>query len=493
LSKSIIKQLASETAIYGMSSIVGRMLFFLLTPLYTHILPKQEYGIITELFSYIAFIMVLFTYRMETAYFRYQSKKDEPTSNAAYATALYSILLSSIIFVVILLMGVPFLSNKLHYQNHPEYFVMIICIIGLDAITEIPLARLRLENKAPRFALIKLCNIMINIGLNLFFLVVLPWLKRRGSVMWFHEEHIIDYIFLSTLISSASSVIMLLPQYLDTKMTIDNQLRKKMQSYALPLVWVGLAGIVNETLDRSLLKWLLTGTMTENQAMLGEYGACYKLAMLISLFTQAFRYAAEPFFFKNMNKADELKTNAEITKYFAIFNLFGFLGIALYIDVFKYFIGRAYWDALGVVPILLMANFCLGLYYNVSVWYRIKDKTRIGALIATVGAIITILLNVWWIPIIGYWGSAWATLICYFVMLVLTWYIGRFYYPVPYDIKAIQLYLVVALSLFFIGDLVGSSFLKEHLVIKLLFNTVLMVFFALVVAKKEQRFFFAKR
>lgn len=459
------------------------MLYFLLTPLYTNILPTNEYGVITELLAYTAFIMVIFTYRMETAYFRFASSATKNPN--AYGTALYTIVISTIVLSLILLMSVDFFAQLLHYEAHSNYLVMIAFILGFDALCEIPMARLRLENKPMRFAVIRLSNIGLNIGLNLFFLLVCPWLKAKGILPSFNTENTVGYILLSNVMASSLSLLLLLPYYLDTPFHIEKPLRSKMFKYAMPLVWVGFAGIINETLDRSLLKWLLPGNLIENQSALGEYGACYKLAMLLSLFTQAFRYAAEPFFFKNADKSDELQTNARITKYFAIFNLFGFLGITLYIDIVKYFIGKAYWNGLGVVPILLLANFCLGLYYNVSVWYRLKDKTRIGAAIAFVGAFITVVLNIWLIPILGYWGSAWATLICYFTMLTITWYIGRFYYPVPYEVKTIGIYLLLALSIFFIADIFKNTFQNIGWLPSLLVNTLLMVGFGYFVIKKE--------
>lgn len=446
-----IRKLAGQTAIYGISSIVGRAFYFLLTPIYTALFSTGEYGVLTGMFAMMGFSLVLFTYRMEMAYFRFGAEAPEKSFDTGF---------TSLVFSTVFLGGLLFLfrdsaAELLGYPGEGRLIGMCAGIIAFDALSEIPFARLRLEGRPVRFAVIRLTGIGINLGLNLFFLIFSPWAIEQQSMAFFHPviEMLYDpaygicYIFLSNLLASGFTLILLLGTIRSIHFQIDLKLWKEMLGYALPLVLVGFSFVVNELLDRQLLPLLGKGTLAENQSQLGIYGANYKLAMILSLFTQAFRYGAEPFFFRERHKKDARETYALLARYFFIIGLSGFLGIMLFIDIFRYFIDEAYWGGLHVVPVLLLGNLMLGVYYNLTVWYKLKDMTMWGAYISLGGALITIILNIWWIPQYGFTGSAWATLICYSSMTVACFFLGRHYYPIPYDVGRFFLYLIIALGI----------------------------------------------
>jgi len=489
---SLLKKLAGETALYGLSSIIGRLLNYLLVPLYTWIFTNSEYGIVSEMYALTGFLMVLFIYRMETAFFRYGTEPER--REETFSTALWSVVGTSILFCALILVFSKNITGWLDYAPELSSYVVIFgLILALDTLAEIPLARLRLEHRAKRFVFIRLTGIALNIGFNLFFLLLCPWLLEQGILPDLIEKIYrptfgVGYIFLSNLIASATVLLLLLPDLLRVKWEFSPRQWRTMFIYAAPLILASLAGIVNEMLDRELLKHLLPGDTQSNLAQIGIYSASYKLAMLMSLFTQAFRYAAEPFFFANAKHQDARKLYADVTKYFTIAGALTFLGVLLYLDIFKYFIGENFWGGLGVVPVLLMANLFLGLYYNVSIWYKLTDQTMLGGWIAVGGAVITILLNVWWIPHIGYMGSAWATLICYASMTAACWWWGRKYYPVDYDFKKIGGYIGLALGLYFLSEMFVKYLLPGQ-VLKLGFNTLLLSVFVLVAWRTEQKNF----
>ena len=453
---SLIKKLAGETAIYGISSIVGRVLNVLLVPLYTNLFPKEEYGIVTQLYATVAFLMVIFIYRMDTALFRYGTEKKG--REKVYSTAFWSVILSVLFFSVLIFSFSEEIANWYALSADEESYIKIFgLVLAFDTLSEIPLAKLRLESKAIRFATIRLIGIGINIGLNLFFLLLCPWMLENGQALGlldvvYNPDWGIKYIFISNLAASAMVLLLLTPEIRQVKWQFDPQQWKTMAIYAAPLALASLAGIVNEMIDREMLVRLLPYDIETNRGEQGIYSACYKLAMLMSLFTQAFRYAAEPFFFANAKHKDAKKIYADVAKYFTIVGGLAFLFINFYIDIIKYFIGEEYWGGLGVVPILLMANLFLGLYYNVSIWYKLTDQTKKGGLIALGGAVVTIVLNVWWIPRIGYMGSAWATLICYATMTIICWAWGTKYYPVRYDLKRILFYICFPFFLFLLSN-----------------------------------------
>ncbi|MAW21414.1 MAG: polysaccharide biosynthesis protein [Flavobacteriales bacterium] len=430
-----LKKLAGHTVIYGLSSVVGRLLNYLLVPLYTRFFIPSDYGVVTEIYAYVAFLIILLTYGFETAFFNF-SKKEENKNNV-YTTALISLSISSVFFIGISLFYAQEISDWMGYGIKAKYIQWFAIIIGLDAVSSISFARLREEEKAIKFASIKLINILVNIGLNLYFIVV------RGLG--------IEYIFVANLISSIITILLFTPEMLMSKLYFDKVLWRKMIAYSLPLLIAGLAGMINETIDRILLKKLLDNT--QNVASeIGLYGAFYKLSIIMLLFIQTFRFAAEPFFFSHHKEKDDRKVYADVMKYFTIVTIIIFLSVTIFYDFVIGFLGKSYHDERGfvVVSILLLANLFLGVYYNLSIWYKLTEKTKFGAYISIFGAIITLSLNFILIPKIGFIGSAIATLVCYFSMTIVSYFIGKKYFPIPYQIIRISVYLSIMLAIYFI-------------------------------------------
>ncbi len=477
---SRIRQLAGETAIYGISSMLGRVLNYLLVPMYTRIFTEAEYGIVSELYALAGLFAVVFIYRMETAYFRFGS---EPADRErVFGTAQLSVVGTTLLLGAGVILAAGPVTAWLHYAPEQALYVKLFgAILCLDALAEIPLARWRLEGRALAFASVRLWGIAVNIGANLFFLVACPRLAAEGQAWVFRvwdPAFGIGYIFLSNLLASLLVFLVLLPGWFRVTWRFDIRLWRDMVAYSAPLVLASLAGIVNETIDRELLKLWLPGSIPERLAQVGIYSAAYKLAMFMSLFTQAFRYAAEPFFFAQARRADARSQYALVTRYFTLAGSLAFLVVTLYLDIFQHFIGPSFREGLAVVPILLVANLALGLYYNLSIWYKLTDKTRFGGWIAAAGALVTILLNAWWIPRSGYLGAAWTTLVCYTMMTAACWWWGRKYYPVPYDWKAMGWTVGGALALYGLSRVLAP--LWPGALYKMLFHTGLLLGFVIL-------------
>lgn len=443
-----LKKLASQTIIYGLSSIAGRLLNYLLVPLYTRIFLPEEYGVVTEFYAYIAFFIVIFTYGMETAFFRFVSKED---NKSVYGSAISSVFISSIILSGLLIAFSQQIAAALNYPNHSEYIIYLALILAFDAITALPFAKLRYEERPIRFSVIRLINIASNIFFNLFFLVICPMvLKNENHLLHSIAELVykpeigVGYIFISNLLASSITFIIFIPEIIKSKFEFDKKTYQKMLRYAAPLLIAGLAGMINETLDRILIKYLVVDTASA-MYQLGIYGANYKLAMLMTIFIQTFRYAAEPFFFSESKNKNSKETLAKVLKYFVIIAMLIFLCVTLFLDVFKHFIGEQYHSGLTIVPILLLANFCLGVFFNLSIWYKLTEQTRFGAYFAFIGAAITLAGNFILIPIIGYMGAAYTTLTCYAVMMLSAYFTGQKHYPIPYDIVRMASYVLLAL------------------------------------------------
>ncbi len=481
---SKIKTLAGQTAIYGASNIIARFLNFLLVPLYTYSnLTKAEYGTNTEMYALIAFVYVILTYGMETAYFRYSELAED--KKKIYSTSIISLLITSFIFILLICIFSGNIAAWMHYPNHPEYILWFGWIVFFDAITAIPFARLRAENKAKRFALIKVINIAVSIVLNIFFIIICPLLLKHNIMpnivnLVFSGRIEVKYIFISNLIASGFTSLFLIKELLDIRSGFHLEVWKRMIVYALPLLLFGFAGVINETLDRVLIKYLLPGDIALDQ--LGIYGACYKISIFMTLFIQAYKYAAEPFFFAQAKETDSKKTYATLMNYFIIIVAFIFLITTMYLDdVFIYFIGKPYRVGKNVIPILLLANLCLGVYYNLSIWYKLTNKTIYGAYLSVFGAIITLILNIWWIPLIGYMGSAWATFICYFSMMVISYFVGQKHYPIQYNMGKAFGYLGVVILFYLI-----SYFLNlQILYMRLMVHTIFVITFILLIIKIE--------
>ena len=454
-----IRKLVSQTAVYGLSSIVGRFLNYLLVPLYTYTFSAGEYGVVSEFYAYAGFLAVVLVLGMETGYFRFRQNA-EFNAKTGYGSALGFLTLLNLLFFLAVYFWLQPLADWLHYPQHPEYLLCFAGILAIDASTALPFAKLRAENRAWHFAGIKLAEIFITITLNLFFLLLCPKLlagwPESPLTAYYHPQQGVGYIFLANLLASIIKLGLLLPEFRGIRLRPAPGILWPMLSYSLPMVIIGFAGMINEMLDRAILKQLLPYDLATNLKMLGIYGACYKLSILMSLFVQAFRYAGEPFFFAYAGRTDARQAYALVMQYFVIAGIFIFLLVSLYLDFFQYFIGQEFRAGLGVVPILLMANLCLGIYINLSVWYKLSDRTGLGAWVALAGAGLTIALNILWIPNWGYLGSAWATLACYAFMMCLSWLLGRFYYPVPYPLGKIGFYLVLGLGLY-----LGKQYLQQ--------------------------------
>jgi len=480
-----LKKLLQQTAVYGLSSVVGRFLNYLLVPIYTRVFIKEEYGEVTELYAYVGFLIVLLTYGMETAFFRYFNK--EKNNTKVFSTAAISLVTTTSVFLIVGLLFSGSVAEVIRYASHKEYIIYFVLILGFDVLGALPFAKLRVENKASRFAWIKLTEIGINIGLNLFFLVACRNVEFLKPL--YNENIGVGYIFISNLVASAVKIFLLLPDYKGIGNGFDKKLYRRLIIFAWPLIFVGLAGNANEMLDRVLLKYLLPFDLNTNMQHLGVYGACYKLSIFMTLFVQAFRYAGEPFFFNQSNNQNAKAIYAIVLKYFVIAGALMFLTIALFLNVFKYFIGKSFWEGLHVVPILLLANLLLGVLVNLNIWYKLTNKTKIGAWVAIVGAGITIGLNVWWIPIFGYTGSAWATLICYTIMVLITYLLGRKYYPINYPIRKILLFVGAAIGLFMIKMLFFSKI--ESQALEIIINFSLLITYGAIVVFFEKKQFLA--
>jgi O-antigen/teichoic acid export membrane protein len=440
-----LKKLLGQTAIYGLSSIVGRLLNYLLVPLYTHVFADpSDYGVVSELYAYIAFLVVFLTFGMETTFFRYIKEKTD--KETVFRNAFLTVLVINVLFFLIGVFFLQEIADWLLYPKHSEYIFLLFIIVCVDACSSIPLARLRSEEKAKQFAGIQVASILVNIGLNLLFMLTM--FNKE------HPEQGVLYIFIANLISALVKPALLYKYFLQLRFKFDVALGKEMLVYALPLVVAGFAGIVNETLDRAMLKKVLFEnghTIEDATAQVGIYSAVYKLAMLVSILLQAYRYAAEPFFFSQAKNQDKNKLYGKLMNYFVATVCLVFLVVSLDIDLFKHFIrNESYWVGLGVVPILLMANVFLGIYYNQSIWYKLSGQTKFGAFISIGGAILTITINWIFIPTYGYWACAWATLIVYAAQMVASYVLGQKYYPIKYNLRKFFFYMIITMLLFFI-------------------------------------------
>lgn len=444
-------------------------------PLYTRVFSPEQYGIVTEMYAYVSFLIIILTYGMETAFFRFTQNHHD--KDKVYSTTLISILTTSAIFIITITILSNQIANLIGYQQKSNYVIWFAWIIGLDAVSSIPFAKLREQKKAKTFALYRLLNIFVNIFFNLFFIVYLPKVYNnvdsafyRIAQMLYNPKMGEGYVFVSNLIASTFTIILLFPLVIRVKWRFDLDLWKQMIRYALPLLVAGLAGMTNETMDRILIKYLLPPEIAMQQ--LGIYGACYKVSVLMTIFTQAFRFAAEPFFFAQEKEKGSAQLYADVMKYFTMVGMFIFLSIMLYIDIVQQFVGKEYRVGIGVVPILLLANVFFGMFFNLSIWYKLSGQTKYGALLSIFGAVLTIVLNIILIPKKGYIGAAWATLICYLSMLIASYIIGQKKYYIPYPVRNIV--KIICLALFFYAI---SVYIQPHVNqgAKYLINSILLI------------------
>ncbi len=442
----LYKNLFKQTAIYGLATVIPRMFSFFLVPLYTDLLPKAEYGKISMIFAYMICFNVVLAYGMETAFFRFYNK--ETNKNAVVETTSVSLFWSSIVFLFIALLSRNLLS--LWTGIDQQYINYTIWILVLDALVIVPFSKLRVNQQPIKYAVIKIGNVVVNLLLNIFFLIYLPAIAQSNPDHFvsdlYVEDFQIGYIFVSNIVASLVTFIVLSPNYLKLKWHFDYSLWQRMMQYGMPIMIAGIAFAINEQFDKILLGKLLPANIAA--AEVGVYSACYKLGLFMVLYRTAYTLGIEPFFFSHSNSADAPQTYATVTKYFVIFGSFILLSVIVFADLLKVIMiqDESYWEAMKVVPLIILANFFLGIYTNLSVWYKLIDKTHIGAYISVVGAVITLVLNYLLIPSMSYFGSAIATIAAYGSMMSISYYFGNKYYPIPYDTNKIMMYLLLSIG-----------------------------------------------
>lgn len=479
-----LKSLAKDTAIYGLSSIVGRFLNYLLVPLYTAVIPASTggYGVVSNVYAYTALILVFLTFGMETGFFRFANKSGEHPEKV-YANTLIFVGGLSLIFVILCMLFLHPISALLEYPDHPDYIAMMVLVVALDSFQCIPFAYLRYKKRPIKFASIKLFNIVGNILLNLFFLLLFPWLDVHAHqlVSWFYRpEYLVEYIFVSNLIMSLVQMFFFIPELRGFSYRVDKVLLKQMISYSFPILVFGVVGILNQTIDKMIYPFLFDDRQ-EGLVQLGIYSATSKVAMIMAMFTQAFRYAYEPFVFGKNKEGDNRKMYSAAMKYFFIFSLLAFLAVMFYMDILRYMVARDYWEGLSVVAIVMGAEIFKGIYFNLSFWYKLTDETQWGAYFSIIGCAVILALNIWLVPTYGYVASAWASVAGYGVITLLSYIIGQKKYPVSYPLKDMVVYLILAAVLFVLSQEVIIS----NVGLRLVFRTLLLLIFIAYILKKD--------
>ena len=482
--------------IYGLGTIVPRLLNYLLTPFYVRVFVSGEYGQISELYAWIALFLAILTFGMETTFFRFSQKED---SSKVFNNAESIVLLITFTFLVLYGIFYKSFAQLIHYEFNSYYVLLIGIIVAIDAIAAIPFAMLRKEEKAGRFSLIKTVNVLSNILLNILFLVVIPE-KSLAIAEWIFGEQtsLLIWVFIFNILASLINLIMLTPQLSKLRLSFDKELVKSMLKYSFPILLISLVGMVNEVADKILIKYLVTipeesvlasMNMTgQEYAMqqLGIYSANFKLGVLMTIFIQMFRFASEPFFFGHAKDRNAPSLYAKVMTYFVIFCLLIFLGVMFYMDILQHFVGRSgsdYREGLVIVPIILIANMLYGIVFNLSIWFKLSDKTYYGTIIAIIGSIVTLTCFFVLIPRIGYLGAAIAHLACYIVMMLVSYFWGQKNFPIPYQIGRIAIYCSLAAILYFICSLFNDF----NIILKLSLNTIMILLFMTVVFIMERK------
>jgi len=494
---SSIKKLAGQTLWYGLSSIAARFISYLLVPYLTYKFTESAYGEMSIVYSFIPFLNVLVTHGMETAYFKFGSKENE---EKIYHTSSFSMMMvTALVLMILIKFGGP-IAAVLQITAHPEYITLIAWVVGLDALATIPFSRLRLESKPKKFAFIKIGGIILNILATYYFISILPSYiaTHPGSLIspWYKPDWAVGYVLLAGIVQNIFVLLLLTKEIGALRFSFDFNLWKQMMLYALPLILVGFGGMVNETFDRIMLGWWAPGGSPDaNKAIVGIYSACYKLSILITISVQAFRMGAEPFFFKQAQLDNAPKTYARVMKFFVITLCMMFLMVVLYLDIWKEFIRNpAMYVGLRVVPILLMANMFLGVYYNLSIWYKLSNKTMAGAWITILGAFITLAINFIAIPYFSYMASAWATFFCYGTMMYVSFKWGQKVYPIPYATKKLIAYFVITLMLYGIYLLIEYFTINKNIRLSMAsFELIAFIAFVASIEKKELKSLFQKK
>ena len=486
---SQLKSLAKDTVIYGISNILNRLLNFVIATFYlTNLFNNEqtEYGIYTIMYAYMALLLVLLTYGMETAFFRFGAKASD--RERIFSTGFVSLLVSTAVVVTGFIFFSDEIAGVLSRKGDGVYVILFSLIIGFDVLSVLPFARLRLEQRPVRFAFYKFLNVVIFGATLLFFLELCPYLARHG-IGWadtlYNPKYKLQYVFWANLISSIATFLMVLPMLMRSKFHFEWVLWKKMIHYALPLVAVGVTGIIVLLAGQYLIPWWLPGTEEEKTIQVGIWGASVKIATLLNLFTQVFKYAVEPFFFKHSEKGGKRSMYGIVTRLYTIAASLGFLTILLYIDVFQYLVGSNFRSGLKVAPVLLLAFVFFGVYFNFSIWYKLTDKTRIGALISTAGMFVSLIANYWLIPHLGIMGAAWASLISYVFLSLLAYVVGQRYYPIPFHPERLLVYIGLAMGTFYLSQQLDTTF-SFSLIPKLIVHSFLIILYLGLVALFEK-------
>ena len=478
-----LKQLAGQTAIYGLSSIVGRFLNYLLVPLYTYNMAAESggYGVVTNVYAYTAFLLVLLTFGMETTFF-YFVNRDGVDPRKAFSTSANSVGTVSLVFWILCLIFLHPIANFLGYEAHPEYIAIMATVVSLDAFQAVLFASLRQNNQAIKFVILKLAFIFCSIGLNLFAILLAPILYAKGwSIMsWYDPSYQVGYIFIINLICTATVTLGFIPEIRNLRFGIDRSLLKQMLKYTWPLLLLGLVGILNQVADKMLYRFLVPGH--EGEVQLGIYGACVKIAMIIAIFTQAFRFAYEPFVFGGQRDKNSPEMQAVVMKYFVMTTLLAFMIVMMYLDIFKFIIDRTYWEGLKVVPIVMMAEIFMGVYFNLSFWYKLNGQTWWGAIFSSIGCAVLLAINFWGVPRYGYMACAWGGFAGYGICMLLSYIVGKIKSPIPYPMKTILGYFALAVALYF-----ASVYLRpEKELWVLVLNTALLLVYVAVMLYAER-------
>ena len=485
-----MKILAKETAIYGMSSIVGKFLNWLLVPLYTYVLQQQsDYGIVTNLYAWTALLLVILTYGMETGFFRFANKEGE-NPQTVYNTSLIALFTTSFLFALACVIWKAPIANALGYPTHSEFIALLGIVVAMDAFASIPFAYLRYKKRPLQFAILKLLFVFLNIALNLFFLVLCPKIQDWAIISsWYNPNYGVGYVFVANILATAIQTLCLLPSIIEgcknetkainqePRTIFSWQLLKQMLHYSLPLLVLGVCGIMNQTLDRILFPFFYEGA--DAQAQLGIYGACFKVAMVMMMFTQAFRYAYEPFVFAKHKDRESVAAYADAMKYYIIFSYMILLGMIFYLDLLKFIIAPSYWEGLKVVPVVLWTYIFQGVYFNLSFWYKLTDKTQWGAYFSIIGVVITFALQAIFVPRIGYMASAASSTVCYLVIMLLSYFVGRKHLEIPYDLRRIGIYTLLVVTLL-AGYYALAHFLPINEWIKMGIGTILLIIYCVL-------------
>jgi O-antigen/teichoic acid export membrane protein len=478
-----MKRLAKETAIYGLSSILGRFLNWLLVPFYTYTLGSpQEYGVVAKVYAWTALLLVILTYGMETGFFRF-ANKSEHKPESVYTTSLISLLTTSLLFMVGVTIWVNPMAIGLGVPAHPEFVWMMCLTVAIDAFSAIPFAWLRFTKRPIMFAGLRLLMIGVTIVFTVFFLWVCPMIHKVApeQIAWFYNpDYRVGYVFVANVISSVVGLLVLLPSTLNLRWTFSWPLLKQLLAYSWPLLVLGIAGIMNQSLDKILIPYLYPN-MEVGDEQLGIYAACFKLGLVMMMFTQAFRYAFEPFVFSKYKDTDSKQSYAEGMKYYLLFSWLVFLGVMYYLDILKVLLDPRYHEGLVVVPIVLLCYVFQGVAFNLSFWYKLTDKTKWGAYISFIGLGITVAGNVLFVPIYGYIASAWTSFVCFLVMMVVSWALGQKNYPISYDLKLAGRYVLVVAAFYALGMYVPI----DNLLLRMVYRTVLIGIFAAYVLRYD--------